>query len=179
MRLHELEHVIRAAAEVAREPDIVVIGSQAILATDAEAPSPLSASMEADIYPREHPERATDIDGALGEYSRFHETFRYYAHGVGPETPQAPTGWQTRLIPIHNENTRGATGWCMEPHDLVLSKLAAGREKDLTFARAAIARGLVNSRELRSRVASMPLDQAGQRLVQANLAACLTNAAAG
>lgn len=51
MRLHELEHVIRAAAEVAREPDIVVIGSQAILATDPAAPTPASASMEADIYP--------------------------------------------------------------------------------------------------------------------------------
>jgi len=169
VRIDELEHVIRAAAVVAREPDIVVIGSQAILATDREAPSPLNASMEADVYPREHPERAIDIDGALGEYSRFHETFGYYAHGVGPETAKAPAGWQTRLIPIHNENTRGATGWCIEPDDLVLSKLAAGREKDLTFARAAIARGLVNPGELRSRVAGMPLDQAGQRFVHAIL----------
>lgn len=175
MLLHELEHVIRAAADVTGEPDIVVIGSQAILATDPHAPASLSASMEADIYPREHPEGATDIDGALGEYSSFHESFRYYAHGVGPETAKAPAGWQTRLIPISTENTRGATGWCMEPHDIVLSKLAAGRDKDLAFARAAIARGLVDSSELRSRAASMPLDQAGQHAVQASLTACLAD----
>jgi hypothetical protein len=31
----------------------------------------------------------------------------------------------------------------MEPHDVVLSKLAAGREKDLEFANAAAALGLV------------------------------------
>jgi len=167
--------VIRAAADVTGQPDIVVIGSQAILATDSHAPASLSASMEADIYPREHPERATDIDGALGEYSSFHESFRYYAHGVGPETAKAPAGWQTRLIPISNENTRGATGWCMEPHDLVLSKLAAGRGKDLRFARAAIARGLVDSGELCSRADSMPLDQAGQHAVHDRLTACLAD----
>ncbi len=173
MRRDELEHVIRAAADVTGEPDIVVIGSQAILATDPHAPAPLSASMEADVYPREHPERAMEIDGALGEYSPFHESFRYYAHGVGPETAKAPAGWLQRLIPIANENTRGATGWCMEPHDLVLSKLAAGRDKDLTFCRAALARGLVDSAELRCRAASMPLDQAGQHAVGINLTACL------
>ena len=61
----------------------------------------------------------------------------------------------------------------MEPHDLVLSKLAAGRDKDLTFCRAALARGLVDSAELRCRAASMPLDQAGQHAVGINLTACL------
>lgn len=33
------------------------------------------------------------------------------------------------------ENTGGATGWCLEPHDLAYSKLAVAREKDLTFVR--------------------------------------------
>ena len=27
----------------------------------------------------------------------------------------------------------GAIGWCLEPHDLAVSKLAAGREKDMAF----------------------------------------------
>lgn len=177
MRIYELEHVIRAAAMVAREPDIVVIGSQAILASDPEAPGSLSASMEADIFPREHPERAIDIDGSLGEYSRFHDAFGYYVHGVGPETAKAPAGWQARLVPINNENTRDATGWCMEPHDLVLAKLAAGREKDLTFGRAAVARGLVKVNELRARVADMPLDQAGRSFVHTRLDALGDDAA--
>ncbi len=30
----------------------------------------------------------------------FHETYGYYARGVGPETPIAPVGWQERLIRV-------------------------------------------------------------------------------
>jgi hypothetical protein len=40
----------------------------------------------------------------------------------------------------------------MEPHDVVLSKLGAGREKDLEFASAAAALGLVEQSVLRSRL---------------------------
>jgi len=43
-------------------------------------------SAEADVYPRNHPERADEIDAAIGELSRFHETHGYYAHGVSPKT---------------------------------------------------------------------------------------------
>lgn len=47
-----------------------------------------------------------------------------------------PPGWRDRLLPIENENTGGAVGWCIDPDDLAVSKLAAGREKDLEFVRA-------------------------------------------
>jgi hypothetical protein len=40
----------------------------------------------------------------------FHETFGYYAHGVGEETAILPASWRERLVPLRNENTRGATG---------------------------------------------------------------------
>jgi len=154
----ELEHVIRACAEVAQDDDIVVLGSQAILAQYPDAPASLRASVEADVYPRNHPERADLIDGNLGELSLFHETHGYYAHGVGPETASmAPDGWQDRLVPVCTPMTRGATGWCMEANDLVLAKCAAGREKDLHFAREAIRHRLVRPDVLETRLATMPL----------------------
>jgi len=37
------------------------------------------------------------------------------------------------LVAIQNENTGGGTGLCLEVHDLAVSKLVAGREKDLDF----------------------------------------------
>jgi hypothetical protein len=117
------------------------------------------ASIEADIFPRGHPERADLIDGAVGEGSPFHETFGYYAHGVGPETAIAPAGWEGRLVAVRNENTRGATGWCLEAHDLVLAKCVAGRERDLAFASEAIAHGLVEPSTLRARLPLLPVDE--------------------
>jgi hypothetical protein len=54
---------------------------------------------------------------------------------VDETTATLPAGWQERLIPLRNENTGGAIGWCLEVHDLAASKLVAGREKDLEFVR--------------------------------------------
>lgn len=136
MKRSQLEHIIRAAAGNADTNDIVVIGSQAILAAHPNAPSELLISVEADVFPRDRPADSILIDGAIGERSIFHETYGYYAHGVGETTATLPSGWRDRLVPIHNENTRGATGWCLEVHDLAVSKLIAGREKDLSFVAA-------------------------------------------
>ncbi len=100
MRRGELEHVVRAAADVSGDSEIVVVGSQAILGQFPDAPEALLFSQEADVYPRNRPDRAVKIDGALGDGSQFHETFGYYAHGVGPETAKAPAGWEARLVAV-------------------------------------------------------------------------------
>lgn len=135
MRRSELEHLIRAAGAIADEPQIVVIGSQAVLAQFPDAPAALLASMEADLFPRRRPERAELIDGAIGEGSRFHEQFGYYAQGVGPETATLPRGWEGRLVSVNNANTNGIEGLCLEVHDLAISKYVAGRPKDIEFTR--------------------------------------------
>jgi hypothetical protein len=68
LRRDELERVIRAAAEVTGD-EIVVIGSQAVLSQFPDAPEELLRSLEADVYPKNDPERAIEIDGALGDGS--------------------------------------------------------------------------------------------------------------
>lgn len=135
----QLEHVLRAAGAIAAATDIVVIGSQAVLGWMEDLPEILLASVEADVYPLYTPDRADLIDGSIGELSPFHETFGYYAHGVGPETAILAPDWQSRLVPLRNSNTNGVTGWCLHPLDIAISKLAAGREKDLEYVRVLIA----------------------------------------
>lgn len=157
MRRAELEHVIRAAAAVVEDEEIVVVGSQAILGQFPEAPAALLVSREADIYSRNNPERSDEIDGSLGDGSYFDSTYGYYAHAVGPETAIVPAGWEQRLVPISNANTGGAIGWCLEIHDLLLSKCVAGRERDWEFAEEALRQGLADPDELRGRVADLPL----------------------
>ena len=157
MNRAELEHIIRAASGITGQTDLVVVGSQAVLAQFPEAPAALLASMEADIYPRHRPDLSIQIDGAIGERSLFHETFGYYAHGVDETTATLPPGWQERLVPIHNENTGGATGWCLEVHDLAASKLAAGHPKDLDFVRLLLREKMVTTATLASRVEALPL----------------------
>lgn len=160
MRRPELEHVIRAAATVAEDDELVVIGSQAILGQFPDAPEEMLVSREVDIYPRNHPERGDEIDGSLGDGSYFDATFGYYAHAVGPETAKAAAGWEERLVAVRNENTGGATGWCLEIHDLLLSKCVAGRERDWEFVGAALRHELADVAELRRRLDDLPVPSA-------------------
>lgn len=126
------------------ETVFVVIGSQAILGSHPDAPRSLRTSVEGDTYPKNHPEKAIEVDGAIGELSPFHHEFGYYAHGVAPETATLPTGWEQRLVEFPVNDPAGTIGLCLEKHDLAFSKLAAGREKDIGFIRELPKHRLIN-----------------------------------
>jgi len=148
MRRADLEHVIRAAGSIANTKELIIIGSQAILGSFPDPPAELTISQEADLYPADAPERADLVDGSIGEKSPFHETFGYYAHGVSPETAVLPNYWKSRLVRVQNPNTNGIAGFCLSPVDIAVSKLAAGREKDLDFVRALFHHRLLNVSEV-------------------------------
>lgn len=162
MNRAQLEHILRASSAITLETEFIVIGSQSVLGACPEAPAELRRSMDLDLYPRDDPAASAVIDGAIGEGSMFHQTFGYYAHGVGPETAVLPDGWEERLIPVCNENSGGATGWCLDPADLALSKLAAGRENDLSFVAALVEHRLADRQVIRKRLDSVDLP-AGRR----------------
>jgi hypothetical protein len=164
----QLEHVIRAAATIAGDTEIVVIGSQAILGRYPQAPAELLVSNDVDVYPRNHPERADLIEGSIGELSPFHETFGYYAQGVGERTAVLPEGWESRLVAVP---TPAGTGLCLEPHDLVISKYVAGREKDRDYVRAAVRHRLVDRDTLLQRLARTPVDETQRGRVAAQITA--------
>ncbi|NCC93235.1 MAG: hypothetical protein EOM10_08125 [Opitutae bacterium] len=164
MKREHLEHVLRAAAALTNEREFVVLGSQSLLASVPDLPAPLNQSMELDLYPLRNPAAADLIDGSIGELSPFDETFGYYAHGVGPETAVLPRDWLSRAVVVENENTAGARGICLSPADLAISKLAAGREKDLRYVEAMVACRLVSKEAV---LALLPeLDDERQTLVR-------------
>lgn len=167
MKRSELEHILRASKGITGESEFIVIGSQSILGRFPDAPRELRQSMEADLYPKFRPELAGQIEGSLGELSTFHNTFRYWADGVSPTTATLPPGWEQRLIPLSNENTAGAIGWCLEPHDLAFSKLAARREKDLAFVRGLLDHRMIRRAELVRRIESAPDVNLRERLKEA------------
>lgn len=158
MNRDQLEHVIRAASSIAFDREIVIVGSQAILGKHPQAPAALCVSEDVDLYPRNHPDRAELVDGAIGELSAFHDTFGYYAHGVGPETSVLPEGWESRLVRVEGPGTAGAVGLCLEPHDLAVSKVLAGREKDLEYLRLAVSSGLLDRETLLRRIDATSTD---------------------
>jgi hypothetical protein len=110
------------------------------------------------------------IDGAIGELSPFHDTFGYYAQGVEEGTATLPDGWKERLQLICNDGTRRVKAWCLETHDLVLSKYVADRDKDRRFIEAAIAAGYLQKETLLTRLPTMPLDDAQAERIRVRIA---------
>jgi uncharacterized nucleotidyltransferase DUF6036 len=152
----ELEHAIRAACDISGDDEVYVFGSQAILGQYPDAPETLRQSAEADIAPVTAVDMADFIDAQLGELSRFHDAHGFYVHGLSIDAAVLADGWQARAIAVRNENTRNKTGWCLEAHDLAISKLVAFRDKDRDFVRVLILENLIGSTELLQRLRHLP-----------------------
>lgn len=169
MTREELEHIIRASADVTDQYEFMIIGSQSILGSVPNPEAVFTMSAEADIYPLNAPELAEKIEGAIGEGSQFHETYGYYAQGVGPETAVLPADWMSRVHRVQNAGTKGRAGFCLDVVDLFLSKAAAAREKDRVFCIALLEHRYVTPDQVLALVASMPLDGERQRQLRATI----------
>jgi hypothetical protein len=56
MTQSQLENLLRNAGELARERDFFLIGSQALRGTCRKVPKDFPKTVEADLYPRRHPQ---------------------------------------------------------------------------------------------------------------------------
>ena len=177
MNREQLEHAIRAAGAIMGENELLVIGSQALHASVPDVPPEAARSIEADIAALDDPDeqKADLIDGTIGEVSMFHQTFGYYAQGVTRSTAILPRGWRDRLIRYETPNTNGVVAWCLEIHDLWISKAIASRRKDIEFCAALIAEDLVDTDTLVGRLEAVGGIEAKRRLHVAGLIQRLTD----
>lgn len=173
MTREEFAHVVRAAGAVLKSDEILVIGSQALHGSvEGGLPEEALRSMEADISTLDDADgsKADLVDGSIGEASMFHATFGYYAQGVVPATATLPEGWRDRLLAFESPATNGVVAYCLEPHDLWISKMVAHRPKDLEFGEALVRHGIVEAPVLRKRLDGIAdLDDRVRRLILAKL----------
>lgn len=168
MRREQLEHAIRTACQIIQHPEVIVVGSQAILGTydERELPAAATMSVEVDILPiadnNDEVGRLADlIEGVAGEFSTFEELHGFSIDGVDLDTAALPDGWRDRLVKVQNANTAAPagepqfTGWCLDKEDLCVAKLCALREKDRNFVAALLAAGLVDGDVIAMRLATV------------------------
>jgi len=181
---NELEHIIRAASDIAGVKSLIILGSQSVLGqfpTLAESfPKSdhseisfisqkrqiLCRSVEADIMVPESEEKADLIEAAIGELSSFHHTYGYYAQGVDHTTSKLPEGWKDRLTEICNRNTNGISGLCLDVHDLIISKLYAARKKDIQFFQAAVFLRLISKNILSERLKNTQMSEEKREIIK-------------
>jgi hypothetical protein len=154
MNRSQFAHTVRAAAAVLGVNEVLVIGSQAAHASLSQLFPAINRSIETDIASLNDDDGklADLIDGSIGEASMFQETHGYYAQGVEPKTAILPEGWRRRLVAFNTPETNGVTAYCLELHDLWVSKALAGRPKDREFCKELLSRGHVERKTLEERL---------------------------
>jgi hypothetical protein len=169
MRRDQLEHAIRTACQIISAPEVIIVGSQAILGTyrEDELPAAATMSIEVDVLPiaennTETARLADLIEGVAGELSSFEQMHGYSIDGVDLDTAVLPEGWRDRLIRVQNANTAAPsgqpqfTGWCLNKEDLCVAKLCALREKDQNFVAALLDTNLVDRDTIEARLNTVP-----------------------
>jgi hypothetical protein len=152
VKKHELKIALKAAARVAGEHEFFIIGSQAVHAHCKRAPAEVLLSQECDLYPRSRPQAAAMLDRELGRNSAFARKHGFYVDVVTPDIATLPPGWRKRVKQLRAGRI---TAYCLEMHDLLASKLAAGRLKDLELAGAVLKLRLARVSTLRARLAKL------------------------
>ncbi len=160
MNRQQLAHLLRSACAITEDQEVLVLGSQSILGSfdEDDLPPEATASQEADIAFLDDPDRhkADQVEAAIGEMSWFHDEHGVYAEGIHVDTATLPDGWRDRLVGWDLQSSRPAEPHFLEPHDLAVAKLAAGREKDTAFVDALIRAGLLEVRVIRERARMLP-----------------------
>lgn len=159
MNRRDVERLLVEAKRVTSHKDYVIIGSLSVLGAADEPPEAMTGSIDVDLYPKDDPDRASEVARALGLGSEFERKFGYYADAVSPWLPTLPDDWESRLIEIPFDS--GVTAWFLEPNDAAISKYARSESRDRAWIRAGLAAGILSmpSIEYRMRETVMETDE--------------------
>ena len=164
MKKQQVDHVLRAAGRITGEKQFIIIGSQSLHGMYPDLPDDILQSAEVDLIAKRDPSR-TEWMNVIGQDSKFHDEFGYYADPVDETTATLPKGWKGRLVNLPPGDTDGVAGLCLDPHDLAIAKYVASREKDGIFTRELARRGIVSSDRLLALLDQTPVtDEIRQRI---------------
>jgi hypothetical protein len=153
MQREQFHELLRRAAAVCAQHELVIFGSQSVHAVTDSPPAEVLVSVECDIWLQDKPETVSRLVAELGKDSAFAKTMGVYADPLPPGLPLLPDGWNERLVTYHGG---GVTARCLEIHDLVVTKLAAGRLKDYEFIAALFIGKLARVEEVERRIWTFP-----------------------
>ncbi|MGO9932946.1 MAG: DUF6036 family nucleotidyltransferase [Steroidobacteraceae bacterium] len=169
MKKRQVDHVLRAAGRISGEKQFIIIGSQSLHGKHPDMADDIVRSAEVDLIAKRDASR-TEWLNVIGQDSKFHEQFGYYADPVDETAATLPKGWKGRLVNLPAGDTDGVAGLCLDPHDLAIAKYVAGRDKDIVFIRELANRGIVSSDRLLVLLDQTPLSEEARARIQTYIA---------
>ena len=144
MEKSDLFDLIDAVQSILIDELPVIVGSQATFALTDDPPEIAQESVECDflIFGSGKSDLRDRVNNELGVLTPFQREKGYYADALGLATVVLASGWQDRLQPLLGPENK-IIAYCLEIHDVAISKLIAGREKDHAFLLDAFSRELL------------------------------------
>lgn len=153
MQREQFHQLLTRAADICSGRELVVLGSQSVHALTVSPPVEVLVSVECALCLRAAPDLAARLTAEMGKNSVFAQTTGVYADVLAPELPLLPRGWEQRLLAY---SVGEVTVRCLDVHDLIVSKLAAGRLKDYEFIAAVLLSKLAHAPEVVRRIQTFP-----------------------
>jgi hypothetical protein len=159
MDFPSLIHLLGTVREIDPDRRIVIFGSASILASFPEETDEkqwLALTNDADfiLSPWEDAV-AVEVNRVIGKGRAFHSENGYYADIVKPAAfDQFPPEFESRLVKLEEF----PNVFALEPHDMAIAKIFAGRPKDILLLSILLARGKLSEAILRTRLWFMPMD---------------------
>jgi hypothetical protein len=169
MKKQQVDHVLRAAGRITGEKQFIIIGSQSLHGRHPDLADDIVRSAEVDLIAK-HEASRTEWLNVIGQDSKFHEQFGYYADPCDERTATLPKGWKGRLVNLPDGDTEGVRGLCLDPHDLAIAKYVARREKDVIFTRELANRGIVSHEHLLALLDQTPVSAELRDRIRAHIA---------
>jgi hypothetical protein len=143
MKRTQLLDLIRRVRELTGIPTPVIVGSHSLFALTDQVPPIVERSAEADFLLGLHGgDVRRRVNDELGVTSDFYDSHGYYADALGLATVVLPPGWEERLLSLKDDCGQ-VIAQCLDMHDVAVSKLMAGRDKDFPFISALLERRLI------------------------------------
>lgn len=159
MHIEALIHLVREAASLAPGKHFIVFGSSSAFGTFpslGDSVSTYEQTLDADlVFESIDEETWILLQSALGKESSFFDTYGYYADINGPRAfDYFPADFRERLVPLPGvENV-----FALEPNDMAVAKLIAGREKDIRLLSILLAKGCLDETIISQRLWNMEMD---------------------
>jgi hypothetical protein len=148
-----LDELLQALLPTTGERALVMVGSQSVHASTSDVPIEVVMSRECDLLLDESDPLTSEIDEQFGVDSPRAAESSVYVDTVSSTFPFLADGWEQRLVPF---GPAAPHLRCLEIHDLVLSKLAAGRLKDYELIAVLLDRKLADLATVRDRITAVP-----------------------